>query len=79
MLELDHLCRNRRCCRPDHLEPVTHKENVLRGMAPSAINARKTHCKRGHEFTAENIYPSPDGVRRCRECRRLRHAERKVA
>src|SRR5882672_6137680 len=47
-LYLDHLCRNPRCVRPDHCEPVSNGENVLRGFGPPAVNARKTHCLRGH-------------------------------
>ena len=66
-LVLDHLCRNRRCVNPDHLEPVTIRENVLRSTAPSAIHAAKTHCIHGHEFTPENTYTPPS--RRCRMCR----------
>jgi hypothetical protein len=71
---LDHLCRNRRCANPSHLEPVSNKENVLRGVGPTAINSRKTHCVRGHALAGENIWV----VRRhgevvgraCLECRR---------
>lgn len=63
-LELDHLCRVRCCVNPDHLEPVTHRENVLRGEGLAAQHARRTHCKRGH--TLETL-----GNRRfCRECGR---------
>ena len=51
---IDHLCRNRRCVNPKHLEVVTQGENVLRGISLSAINKRKTHCFRGHEFDKEN-------------------------
>lgn len=69
-LVLDHLCRNPRCVNPAHLEPVTHQENILRGIGPSAVNAQKTHCKRGHEFTPENTYWHKRGARDCRECRR---------
>jgi hypothetical protein len=49
-LELDHLCRDRGCVNPDHLEPVTHKENVLRGEGPTARFAKMEQCPRGHEL-----------------------------
>lgn len=77
-LELDHLCRNRRCVNPDHLEPVTHRENVLRGDAPSARAHRENICKRGHEFTPDNTYWfGPDKRhRQCQACNRLREARR---
>ena len=69
-LVLDHLCRNRQCVNPEHLEIVTDRENILRGIGPSAINAKKTHCKNGHKFTAENTYFHPKRpVRDCRVCR----------
>lgn len=68
-LVLDHLCRVRHCVNPEHLEPVTEQTNILRGLAPTAINAVKTHCDHGHEFTPENTYRMPAG-RACRECRR---------
>lgn len=67
-LELDHLCRVRNCVNPSHLEPVTHRENSLRGFSPFAINARKTHCINGHEFTPENTEITPDGYRACHIC-----------
>lgn len=74
--ELDHLCRNRVCVRPDHLEPVTRSENLKRsplvGKHPNQ-HANKTHCKHGHEFTTENTYLKPDGKgRECKACRRER-------
>ena len=67
-LELDHLCRNHSCVNPDHLEAVTHRENILRGETLQAINARKTHCIQGHEFTPENTYQDKS-YRQCKICR----------
>lgn len=68
---LDHLCRNRICVNPAHLEPVTHRTNVLRGVAPTAVNAAKTHCDQGHLFDAENT-AMDRGKRACRACNRAR-------
>lgn len=71
--EVDHLCRVHRCCRPDHLELVTHRENVLRGIGPTAVNAAKTECVNGHEYTPENTFLRANGRGRdCRICRRDR-------
>ena len=67
-LEIDHLCRNRLCVNPQHLEPVTRRVNTLRGTGPSANNARKTRCQNGHEFTLQNTYMRSDGTRGCRRC-----------
>lgn len=67
---LDHLCRNTSCVNPDHLEAVTHRENVLRGAGTPARHAKQTHCREGHEFTPENTYRFPTGQRRCRTCTR---------
>jgi hypothetical protein len=72
--ELDHLCRNSSCVNPDHLEAVTHRVNVLRGTSPWAVNARKTSCKHGHPFNADNTY-AYRGARRCRECTRRQQRE----
>ena len=68
-LVLDHLCRVRNCVRPDHLEPVTRGENVLRGETIPAANRAKTACKDGHDFDEENTYIAPNGHRGCRKCR----------
>ena len=69
-LVIDHLCHTPACVNPDHMEPVTHKENSLRGNGVGACCARQTHCIRGHEFTPENTYRNPEGHRRCRICGR---------
>jgi len=66
--QIDHLCRNRICCNPHHLEIVTPKTNVLRGISSQAKNKRKTHCKNGHEFTKENTIIQNGDNRRCRKC-----------
>ncbi len=68
-LELDHLCRNRACVRPAHLEPVPHRKNVIRGVSPAAVNAHKTHCVNGHRFDERNTYRDPStNNRSCRIC-----------
>lgn len=69
-LVLDHLCRNRTCVNPDHLEPVTHRENILRGVGASARNVVKTRCDQGHPFDKANTYIDQRGRRTCRTCRR---------
>lgn len=71
-LELDHRCRVHCCVNPRHLEPVTRRENVIRGVSPNAKNAAKTHCKRGHAFTRENTgsHPSRPRHRFCIICNR---------
>lgn len=82
-LVIDHLCRNKICVNPDHLEAVTDRVNILRGSGGSAINAQKTSCHRGHPFSARNTYRwHEDGARYCRVCRRdsqRRFIERKRA
>jgi len=68
-LQPDHLCRNRPCINPAHIEVVTPRENTLRGEGPTAKNAKATHCVHGHELTPENVYIHPNGRwRTCRTC-----------
>jgi len=74
-LEVDHLCFIRHCLNPDHLEAVPGYVNIMRSNGTAAVNARKTHCERGHEYTPENTYVTPAGCRCCRTCRRIRERE----
>jgi excisionase family DNA binding protein len=74
-LQIDHLCRNRKCVNPAHLEPVTSRENTMRGFGPSALSARKTSCVNGHRLTPENIYLWR-GSRKCRTCNQVFCARR---
>ena len=72
-LQLDHLCRNKACVRPDHLEPVTLAENVRRAADT------KTHCPQGHAYAGPNLYVYPNGSRACRICARAKTREWKLA
>lgn len=67
-LTIDHLCRNKLCVNPDHLEVVTRGENTLRAVDIGAKNRGKTHCIKGHEFDRDNTRITPNGRRRCRTC-----------
>ena len=69
-MTIDHLCRNRACFNPNHLEEVSISENVMRGLGACALNSKKTSCKRGHELKRSNVYKTPKGGRGCRRCRR---------
>ena len=78
-LQLDHLCRVRNCVNPGHLEPVTQRENLLRGETITAKSAGATHCPAGHEYAGGNLYINPKGHRFCRECHRRRVAAARQA
>lgn len=73
-LEPDHLCRVRSCVNVHHLELVTHRENVMRGRAPTVLIALSGRCGKGHPMTPGNVNVSRDGKRHCRQCQRDRHA-----
>lgn len=78
-MQLDHLCRNRQCVNPDHLEIVSNRENTLRGINFIARNAKATHCPQGHEYNSDNTYLSKyisTISRRCKMCLRDRRIER---
>lgn len=69
-LQLDHLCRVRHCVNPAHLEPVTARENTMRGESFAAVHGVKDACESGHTFDDANTYQRPGGGRACRACRR---------
>ena len=75
-LQIDHLCRNRSCVNPEHMEAVSQRENLLRGIGTAAVNFKKTHCINGHEFTPENT-KMDRGWRRCRACAKNASLNRK--
>lgn len=77
---VDHLCRNRSCINPKHLEPVMQDENVRRSVGHvGARQSDKTHCQRGHAYDEANTYFVPgSGHRQCRECNRISRRNRKA-
>lgn len=76
-LVIDHLCRNRACVNPEHLEPVSMRENLMRGNGVAARNAAKATCPKGHAFDDTNTYRDKTGRRHCRACHRSREAARR--
>lgn len=78
-IQLHHLCENKGCVRPDHLQPVTQAEHIdVTPSSPAHINASKTHCPQGHPYSTENTYIIPStGGRMCRTCSRARNKETK--
>lgn len=68
-LHVDHLCRVPLCVNPQHLEPVTQRENILRGVGVSAMEAKKTHCPKGHPYSGDNLSVWRN-KRYCRACAR---------
>ncbi len=78
-LTLDHLCLNKRCANPEHLEPVTHSVNTRRAMlivgGITAANKAKTHCPQGHPLSGSNLIKYPNGRRGCEACVKRQHLE----
>ena len=67
--DIDHLCKNRACINPDHLEAVPHSVNMERAVN---ANREKKSCKRGHALSGDNVYLEKYGARRCIACRNAR-------
>lgn len=73
-LVLDHLCKNKNCVNPNHLEAVTTKENNIRGDGFAGVNSRKTHCIRGHKLIKKNLCGTylKKGIRKCKICHNMK-------
>ena len=79
-LTIDHLCKNRLCVNPSHMEIVTLKVNILRGNSPWAINARKTHCLRGHPLIEGNLVKHRNSTQKdCLTCHREKERARRAS
>ncbi len=70
-MQIDHLCRVRYCVNPDHMQIVTHRENILRGVGPTAKASQVTHCPKGHPYDKANTRIRWQGWRACRACKRI--------
>lgn len=78
--QIDHKCRNRSCVNFTHLEPVTQRENLMRGIGNAAVNEKKTHCIRGHAFADHGaIYPNTHGKMWRRTCKLCKNAAERIA
>jgi hypothetical protein len=70
-MEVGHKCGNRGCVNPQHLQAMSHRENLFDSMTSARRNAEKTHCVQGHEYLEHNTIRTPEGHRACKECKRL--------
>lgn len=77
-LQIDHLCRNRACCNPWHLEPVTRRVNLIRGEGVAGLAARATQCPQGHPYDESNTGHKASGARYCKQCNRQRVAQHRA-
>ncbi len=75
--DIDHLCRNRGCVNPWHMEDVTRRTNILRGVSHIADQVKRTHCPKGHPYDVFNTRLSRKGKRSCKECHRMQDRLRK--
>lgn len=77
-MSIDHICKNRKCCNPKHLQVLSIKENILLGSGVAAKNSKKTHCDRGHAFNEFNTRIAASGKRSCKVCKLITSAKRKL-
>ncbi len=75
-LDADHQCKVRACCNPDHIRPVTRRQNLDNSNSISTVNRLKEECPAGHRYSADNTYVLPNGWRQCKTCRRANDRKR---